>query len=320
MKNFLYIFLASFLLNSCSNNLSRSEAERLISNNSKFQEIGIHPKLKNNAKNDGINQGFWNKYRKLSPKGLQHFKSVSYTNLSLRTPLKSKVISIDGIAESKNYFGNGNDNFKEVQFSWEFFNANNVVKRFVLKGGKGVAYFRKFDDGWRIDNVSINYNNQPFALSQSDKQAIKEDIELENERRLAEQRKIEKQRAIRKAKEEKRKKLIKESKNINQTIGSYNGVNDFNGRNLKKKITLTDVNIYRDLSGSQYLNIWFGSVNSKPTAHRFRQTAMGWDGFVIKVADKQVVFKDEKEALRFYNDLILALEKWNKKYPELKKW
>lgn len=47
---------------------------------------------------------------------------------------------------------------------------------------------------------------------------------------------------------------------------------------------------------------------------------MDWNGFAIQIDNEQILFKDEKEATRFYNDLISAVKNWNKKYPELKKW
>lgn len=270
MKKIFYLIIVTSIFYSCGNDLSRNETEKLINSYSKFQETGNNPKINDNAKNNGIIQGFWDRKRNLTSKGYEYFDNVSYRNLSPSTPLKCVVKSIDGIADSRNFSGNANNNYKEAQFTWEFSDVNNVVKRFVLKGGKGVAFFRKFDDGWRIDNISIDYDNLPFNLNESDKKAIQEDIEIENQRILAEQRRLEEVRARRKAEEEKRKKLIEKSKIINKTIGNYKGVNNFTGRDLKKKITLTDVHLYRDLSGDQYLNIWFGSINSKPTAYRFR--------------------------------------------------
>jgi hypothetical protein len=319
MRNLTMIFFMLLII-SCSNNLSRDEAEQLINNSEQFQETGKNPKLNNNAINGGFNQGLWSKNRNLTSKGYKYFNNISYGSISPKTPLYCKINSIDGIADSKNLSGNSNDSYKEAQFTWEFSNVNSVTKRFILKGGKGIAYFRKFDDGWRIDKISTNYSNESFTLNESDKSELQNDIALENQRRLEEKRRLEEERARRKAEEEKRKKLIAKAKIINKTIGNYTGVDNFTGRALKKQITLTDVHLYRDLSGSKYLNIWFGSINTKPTIHTFRQTAMGWNGFQVKIGNKQVNFKDENEASKFHKDLISAIENWNNKYPELKKW
>ena len=179
---------------------------------------------------------------------------------------------------------------------------------------------RKFDDGWRVDKISTTFLNEVFELNESDKIAINKDIEEENQRKIEEQKRIEEEIARRKAEEEKRKILIAKALVVNTTIGNYNAVNDFTGKDLLKKITLTDVHFFRDLSGGQYLNIWFGNINSKPTLHRFRQTAMGWEGFAVRVNEKSIVFKNENEAVRFYKDLNDGLEMWSKKFPELKKW
>lgn len=318
-KLVLLIFIPLFI--SCGNNLSRSEAEKLINNNSLFQEIGKSPKLNNNAFDNGINQGYWDNNRYLTSKGYNFFINISYNKLTLIAQLECKVKSIDGIADVNSYSsGSKESSYKEVQFTWEFFNVNSVVKRFILKGGKGVAFFRKFDDGWRIDNISVDYSDLFFNINESDEKEIQNDIELENQRRLAEQKRLDEEKAKQKEEENKLTELISKSQIINKTIGSYNTVNDFTGKELNKKVTLTDVHLFRDISGNQYLNIWFGSINSKPSAHRFRQSAMGWDGFAIKIDSKQILFKNEHEATKFYSDLISAIEKWNDKYPELKKW
>jgi hypothetical protein len=75
------------------------------------------------------------------------------------------------------------------------------------------------------------------------------------------------------------------------------------------------------LSGSEnYLKIWFKNIRTKPTAHTFKQNAMGWTGFVVKINNKRIHFRDENDATNFYLNLISAIDDWNKKYPTLKKW
>jgi len=320
MKKFLILSFL-ILLSSCGNNLSRSKAEELINNSPKFQKTGEKPKIHSGAYYAGIEQGYWTDNRNLTSKGYKYFNKLSYDKLYLKKPIKCVVTSIDGIAESNNFFGNENSNYKEVQFSWEFSNVNSVVKRFIVKGGKGVAFLRKFDDGWRVDEVSVKYSDEKFALNKSEKKNVQRDIELEKQRKLEEQRRIEEERARRKAEEERRQRLIAESKIIHKTIGTYDGVHGFTGRKLDKKIILTDVHIFRDLPGTEnYLNIWYGNIRNKPTAHRFRQTAMAWDGFAVQVDNTTIVFKDENEATRFYQDLIKAIEDWNERFPDLRKW
>lgn len=47
---------------------------------------------------------------------------------------------------------------------------------------------------------------------------------------------------------------------------------------------------------------------------------MGWTGFVVKINNKRIHFRDENDATNFYLNLISAIDDWNKKYPTLKKW
>ena len=120
MKKIIYTLVIITFFYSCGNNLSRNEAEKLINQNSKFQETGNSPKLNENAIANGINQGFWSKNRNLTPEGYNNFNAINFGSISLKVPLKCIVTSIDGIADSKNLYGNGNDSYKEAQFSWEF--------------------------------------------------------------------------------------------------------------------------------------------------------------------------------------------------------
>jgi hypothetical protein len=46
------------------------------------------------------------------------------------------------------------------------------MKRFIVKEGKGVALFRKFDDSWRIDKISMDYSNTKFILKMRKKRQI----------------------------------------------------------------------------------------------------------------------------------------------------
>ncbi len=319
MKN-LFILIFLIILTSCGNNLSRTEAQKIINDSEQFQKIGQNPKIHSNAIDEGIEQGYWTQNRNLTSKGYNYFNQLSYNSLSLKEPINCVVTSIDGIANSKNALSN-NDDYKEVQFSWKFSNVNSIIKRFILKGGKGVAFLRKFDDGWRLDRISVDYSNTKFTLTEVDKKSIQQDIEAENSRRYEEQIRLAEEKARREAEKEKRELLIAESKKIHKTIGTYNGVHNFTGRKLDKKIVLTDVHVFRDLAGSEnYLNVWFGSLTKKPTAYKFRQTAMAWNGFAVDIGGNSVHFKDKNEATRFYLDLLKAVENWNEKYPELKKW
>ncbi|MFK7749380.1 MAG: hypothetical protein AB8B65_13375 [Kordia sp.] len=312
---YVYALLFLILLSSCGNNLSRSEAEDLINKHNKFTVLGQKPRTNSQAKYNGTQQGYWQKNGTITQKGKTYFYNKNYNNITLKRPGKAVVTTIDGIADAGN-----NSKTKEVQFSWEYANIDEVVKRFIIKGGTGKAFLRKFDDGWRVNNISFSYKNESFPLTAANKANIKNDIEIEKQRQIEEQKRREAALAKRKAEEEKRNLLIAASKKVNKTLGTFNGIHGFTGRKLKEKITLTDVHIYRNLPGTENnLNIWLGAITQRPTAHRFNQTAMGWNGFAIKVNNKNIKFKEQNEATRFYNMLNTAIDNWNKKYPELKK-
>ncbi len=313
------LLLLAVLITSCGNDLSRSEAEDLITNYIRFKELGKKPRTNPQAKYNGQQQGYWDQNSNISNKGKYLFKKKGYNYLELKSPIQAKVTMINGIADTKSSFGN-NKSFKEVQFTWRYTKMDDVTKRFIVTGGNGKGFMRKFDDGWRVDNISFSFSNQGFALTEADKANIKSDIEIEKKRLKEEQRLREIEMARRKAEQEKRNQLIAISKKSTKTLGTYDGVHNFTGRKLKQQVTLTDTTIYRPLPGNENnLNIWIGSIQKRPTAHQFKQTAMGWTGYVIKVDNSSITFKDQNEATRFYNNLNTAIDKWNAKYPSLKK-
>lgn len=206
------------------NVLSRDQAKQIIETSNidsekNFKKM-VH--LHSNGEATGIQHDIWTGKQPswdgdlfvLTEKGVKIFEYRSWQNLqftytksmTLIKPLGVEV-TVTGIADAILPF-TSTGGLKEVLFSWKYIDVPTPIKWIIAEGGTGIAYFRLFDDGWRLENLDkINYSNQPVRLSANEiaeEQADKDKItqirlnaqkaeyeriqqKADNERRLNEQ-------------------------------------------------------------------------------------------------------------------------------------
>lgn len=174
------ILLLAITLSSCNfttKNLTRSKAASLIENSAKFSEV----KSKINLHPNGLEKGFlhdmWGvvqgepgtnysiDYYALSP-NQDVFQLIQATVLpgsiatvTMKKPVETQI-NVTGITDAPIMQG-----VKEAQFTWEYTNLPSIVKRYVVRGGSGVAYLRLYDDGWRIEDLKVSYSKEPASLT-----------------------------------------------------------------------------------------------------------------------------------------------------------
>jgi hypothetical protein len=174
----LTVLVASLPLAGCSQSgeLSRGEAAEAIVK----QLNEVSPETKPLAMNEsqfgaGVSQGYWNIDGILTPKGQEHFSSVGINGSDIRLFLRRPhefEIEVTGIRQD-----NANATTTTAEFTVSNENLTGVARRFALTGGVGQATFQRFDDGWRLQDVSsvsypvaTNGVGGELVLSASEKQ------------------------------------------------------------------------------------------------------------------------------------------------------
>lgn len=205
MKTFINISIiicCSILIISCGNGLSRSKAERLIDGSPKFSEVKIKTPLNRGGFEKGIHQGKWDTQGHLTSRGQNDFKRIEYGFTELVKPL-DVVIEVTGITDMM-------EGVKAVMFAWTYKNIPSTVKRFIVEGGTGTAYFRKYDDGWRIEETTISFSE--IAVKQ-------EPNEIEQEQK--EEALIRQEEALIRQEEERMQAVLQKSKTRTKILSQY---------------------------------------------------------------------------------------------------
>jgi hypothetical protein len=226
--------------------LTQSTAALLIETSSKFSEVKSKLLLHKDGYQKGHEQGMWvgrivkdiepfgqpSEPIHLTKRGSDFFDSIEVqprglAYVILKKPLKPllKVIRITDAP-----LGQG---LKEAQFIWEYVDLPSLVKRYVVRGGSGVGYFRPTDDGWRLDDLNINYLSEP-APQTAEERATEEREDREREalkRKREEEERVEKERLA---------NLLRESKTPTRQVAQFDlgvgghgvgrGVPFYNGR------------------------------------------------------------------------------------------
>jgi hypothetical protein len=317
-KDCLLLFVL-ILFCSCSKDLSRDQSISLINVFPEFVQLGNSPFANSNGLLSGYEQGFWDQYGNISNYGTKFFANgLINGRIYLKQPVKPKVISITGIKDAASSNGGRQKGIKEVQFQWEYTDVEGVAKRFIVRGGTGVAYAQLYDDGWRIERIATRQNDQIFLLSPSELADIDKDRQKEMERRVAEANRIAEESRKFQELQEKRALLIEQSKTPTKTIGSFTDVNYDDGKPRSRKTIITDVNLDMMDQADQGRLVWFGDIKDEPSMSGYRQTAFGWNGYRVVIKDPiMVIFKSESECNLFYQTLVKAIADWKAKYQEL---
>lgn len=154
---------------------SRSDAERKILESERIKELAQTVRLRSQAASDGQKQGIWQLDRvgrisTLNSSAAAEIKKVS--DFAVTPATKPSIgIKVTGMADSPM-----SDKIKEAKFSWAYESLTPLLRRFAVAGGEGLALFRLYDDGWRLENVEVRYSDKPIDLSAAERSNVDRDI------------------------------------------------------------------------------------------------------------------------------------------------
>jgi hypothetical protein len=256
------------ILTSCSKDISRGQAGRLISQSESF--------TKNyNALNwrEGSSLEVWASQGGMNnPKLKAAVSMVTSSEIVFRKQFTRKLDNVTGIADLPLPGATGS--FKEADFTWSYEGLPSIAKRFSDTYGTGKAYLRRYDDGWRVENLGLQ--SLPSDLNADERTEIERDRETERGRRgLAErthQQQIAERAAVLRA-------ALKESKQATRDLGVFETVKVNWGGNITdvSSLRLTDVSVtykpYVSARGTDgrplnEITVWFGCLNGNIDAPR----------------------------------------------------
>jgi len=149
-----------FLFSACGGSgFDREQAETLISESDEAEKVRSRLKFSNRGFTKGVNGFAWNNEGELTTFGEKKFSNVSRSSANLKNPAKINI-DITGILSS--------EKSKQVEFTWEYRDLSTELKQYATTGGEGKAVARKYDDGWRMQDVGFNSNGGPYSLSGSE--------------------------------------------------------------------------------------------------------------------------------------------------------
>ena len=150
----LAIVLTISTISACGRNeLSRAGAADLLQAHPAMVSLRSQAWL--GALQDGIDLDVWDSQWVLSARGSEFFQSVG-PGQGLLTAQLAVNIEVTGIAPSTD--------ITEVQFRWTYENTSPELRSLIVSGGTGIATTRRFDDGWRLESVSVG-RDKPIPLT-----------------------------------------------------------------------------------------------------------------------------------------------------------
>jgi len=336
-------FATIFMISGCESGLSRHEAEEIIKKSPASFKKKVH--LNVNGLESGIQHDLWLKKRafigyetKLTERGTRLIEDISGNFFTLKKPLEIEV-DVSGIADAVLPL-TSTKGIKEAQFTWNYLNISTPIKWVIAEGGNGKAYFRLYDDGWRLEGFDdIEYNDTSIHLSGNEvkeEQSDRENIAKKREEiRRAKAEKKRKEEEMRRKEQAKLAQSIRKSKTPSKTIGSFKCINitvgmgkrlQANGEAILTDVDASYMHVYTDYRGNiknkKKVNFWFGNIKSiyKQDSSTYRTSFKLKNTIVIRPGDHAyaIWFQDKQTRDNFYTKIVEAKAAWDKKYPELK--
>jgi hypothetical protein len=316
--------------------LTQSTAALLIETSSKFSEVKSKLLLHKDGYQKGHEQGMWvgrivkdiepfgqpSEPIHLTKRGSDFFDSIEVqpgglAYVILKKPLNPllKVIRITDVP-----LGQG---LKEAQFTWEYVDLPSLVKRYVLRGGRGVGYFRSYDDGWRLDDLNINYLSEP-APQTAEERATEEREDREREalkRKREEEERVEKERLA---------NLLRESKTPTRQVAQF----EFHfttvdsatlikrSYNFVAKVSDVDIRVEGtertgDTESKYGYTLWFEDISDMDVGYDPKRQ-LHWLR-IKSIYGRIANWASENEAYitQAYQTVLSARERWRDKYREV---
>lgn len=299
------LMVFGLLVESCSSgSLTRSTASKIISQSTEFTEKIMRLSTRIGAATDWDAHGGWN-----NPKLKADFSTFNRASLGgdleLKTPAKRVIKEVTGIAQIP-----GAQGMKEVQFSWAYSPLSKMAKRYAHVEGTGVAVFRIYDNGWRIDRLDLSYSADPPKYSQAELEEIQTEINTETARAKTAKLEAEK-------KETERLRRVEESKRATREI--WSGFTIKGAHRNGKTITpakLSDVSVTYEhwaiASGPK--EHWFGTIKEID----FSPGDSTWAPSVIlrftQYGSDSLYFQSVAEQQSFLSKINAAYSAWWNRY------
>lgn len=239
------IAIGLLLLTSCSRDLGRDEASQLISKHQDVAMLRERVRVSDSAIDDGLRQGLWtvaDRRVQLSEKAradITEIRSENFVNfISPSTPARIDI-SITGIvAISKD------PAISRAEFNWAYSGLTPLIKRFAKSGGAGIATLQKYDDGWRIVDLSLSTSDAPFQLSPSEIVELQHDIDAKAE-------------AVERVRKRIRESFTSERGEYSKVFMDDSGVWGF-------EVTNKDVKFLSQVNGavSPTIVVWYGKISA----------------------------------------------------------
>lgn len=276
-------FLLVFSIFGCGKaELSRSSAKDMIQGSPKLKALTQSLPLNSAAGGKARALDILSRNGALTPKGSKLFSKFNYTEATLVQPVSPPNVDITGMASVPMA-----EDMKEVQFDLAF-QLPPAIKRFAASGGKGVAHFRRYDDGWRLAEVNISMSSEPYPLTAQEQNEEQSEISAVASEIL--KRKSDLQKLVEKSRTPK-KEIMKFSTGEVFFSGRGAWPNDVNG------VVLHDTEIYVD-------------VTPPPAAQSFGRSAGGPIHFPFKITSymkyDQCLPRDPGLKIKTYAFLLLS--------------
>lgn len=311
------LLLLTFSLAGCGKtDLSRSSAKDMIQGSTELKALTQKMQLNPDAGHIARLLDVLNSKGVLTPKGTQLFSKIEYGEATLVHPLNPPVIEVTGITSVPM-----SEDMKEVQFNLTF-QYPPAIKRYAAKIRGGVAGFRRYDDGWRLEKVNISIASEPQPLTAQEER----DVETEAKAVASERTKLKAD--LQKLVEESRipkREILKFA--AGDVVYRYASEQDMNS------LILWDTQIYIDLlpgawgtkGGSSV--IWFGDIGTTPLGCVVQKLDRGWRGrehiyqdfYVwkfkhIRGAEFSYLFVKEAHCSEFNTKFYEAYQNWRNDY------
>jgi hypothetical protein len=277
----LLISYSFSLLVACGQaDLSRSAASALIDQSPQINGLKSSIPLRSEAYGDAEAQGVIINGT-LTPEALREI--TQFENSIVPNTPAAVSVEVTGIQ----MIGEGDSKAAQALFTWTYTEMPPLATRFAVRGGSGEADFALFDDGWRLNSVTIQLAPEGMALSESESARMNADVAKQNKILVD------------------RNALVEQSKTPSKIIQAVSYAEGSDRR--IQNVIISDVNVrYLDQIG-QNKTIWFGDITgfrADPGAAQLGQYSIRTDG--------------PKSSKMIIDAVSKALDDWNIKYAATK--
>jgi hypothetical protein len=172
MRAQLIGIILSIVLSGCSVDLQRNDANKLIEQSPRVNELKNIVYVRPGYYDEGVSQGLWSTKDNILIFSDRTVKEILSLDNGRITPSRPVTVSIKvtGMRDISK-----DPAVKLAEFEWSYATLSPLVRRFALSGGRGSATFTKYDDGWRIESLDTSVSEDTVKLSAAEIAEIESD-------------------------------------------------------------------------------------------------------------------------------------------------